>query len=87
MTVGELIKILEGTDPNRLVVISGDAEGNKFSPMDDGFSDMMYLPESKWSGTIGFAKLTAELRADGWEEDDLMTHPDAVPCCVFWPTN
>lgn len=84
-TVQELIdELMEVEDKSRLVVMSKDAEGNRFSPYADS-SYQAYLADSTWSGEIGLEKLTPELEEKGYSEEDVME--DGVPALVLWPTN
>jgi hypothetical protein len=83
MTVKELIEVLEGENPDRLVVMSKDSEGNGFSPLADASTES-YQASCTWAGEIGIEKLTPELEKDGYTEEDVM---DGVPALVLWPTN
>lgn len=83
MTVAQLIADLQGEDPNRLVVMSSDAEGNSYSPL-DGCSTGSYEADSTWSGSVGLEKLTPALRKKGYSDEDVK---DGVPCLVLHPTN
>lgn len=83
MKVKDLIKLLQKEDPNRLVVMSKDSEGNGFSPLAD-MSTESYAADSTWSGEIGLEKLTPELEKKGYTEEDVL---DGKPALVLWPTN
>jgi hypothetical protein len=50
MRVKELIELLQQEDPERLVIVSKDGEGNGFSPMIQEFSVGFYEADSTWSG-------------------------------------
>ena len=78
MKVKELIKILQEQDPNRICVLSCDAEGNYFSPLSD-VSTYLY---DKNEHSIGLEELTKELREEGYSEEDL---GEGKPALVFWP--
>ena len=84
MNVKELKKALEGVDDNRIVVMSKDGEGNSFSPLSDLDENHNYKADSTWSGEIGFAEMTEELKADGYSEGDLL---DGEPALILWPVN
>lgn len=76
MKVSELIELLESIPSNYDVVLSGDSEGNYFSPIPDetnAFSLGMYVPESEWMGEMLFNSTENE---DDWEENAV----------VLWPT-
>lgn len=51
MTVGELIRELQTLPQGAQVVISKDAEGNGFSPL-DAPELVLYVAESPWSGEV-----------------------------------
>lgn len=84
MTVKELIEELKKEDGERLVVMSCDGEGNRYSPFAD-FSAMAYLADSTWSGEVGFEKLTPTLKKQGYTEEDVVE--GGVPALVLYPTN
>ena len=89
MKVRELIEALNECDPEALVVLSSDGEGNRFSPV-DGYDDrQVYIPETTWSGSTKFAELTPELEKAGYDEEDCVDEDetDAVPCVILWPVN
>lgn len=78
MTVSELLEGLKGVDPNTLVVLSRDEEGNGFSELADINPDYYYK-----DGDIGYPKLTDELRDEGYSEEDVMH--GGKPAIVLWP--
>jgi len=87
MTVGELKKALDGIDEDRIVILQKDSEGNGFSPLDSLDDNATYEtdPDSGWSGgEVALEKLTPELEAQGWSEDDIGEGPKAL---VLVPTN
>lgn len=86
MTVRELIEALKGMDPDRLVVLQKDGEGNGYSPLADVDDNAAYMPETTWSGEVGLQFLTAEDRSSGFSDEDL-AHPNATPCVILGPTN
>lgn len=51
MKVHELITELQKIDANALIVLSGDAEGNKMSPLSDLYLSN-YSPVSTWEGEL-----------------------------------
>jgi hypothetical protein len=84
MTVKELIEQLQQCDPDDLVVMSKDSEGNGFSKLSDiAFGNDRY--SGGYSGEIGLDHLTEELEQRGYTEDDVMS--DGEKCIVLWPLN
>ena len=86
MKVIELIELLQKEDPDDLVVMSKDGEGNSFSPFCD-INRCQYLADSTWSGETSLRKLTPELQKDGFTEEDIFNDPDAVKAISLWPIN
>ena len=84
MTVKELIEKLQQEDPERIVIISKDSEGNNFSPLSD-LSAYAYDPETIRSGDIGIEKLTDENREQGYTIENIVV--DGQKAIVLWPTN
>lgn len=87
MKVKDLIKLLQGYDGESIVIMSQDEEGNGYSPLANisTCNDVtVYVANNSWSGEVGLAELTDELRDVGYGEDDVL---DGVPCIVLWPTN
>jgi len=72
MKVKELIEELGKYDPDMLLVMSKDAEGNRYSPL-SGLFDGHYVPSNTWSGDI-------------LDEEDEISE-DAVPALVLCPVN
>lgn len=79
MTLGELIDNLETlreTYGDELtIVMSSDAEGNRFSPLST-LDDYIYVPETTWDGEIHLVELTDSLRKQGFTEEDLYDGED-----------
>jgi len=84
MTVAELIEQLKAVDPERLVVLQKDSEGNGHSPLCD-FWPGTYIADSTYSGEAFMEKLTLEDRASGYTEEDMRT--DGQPAVFFVPVN
>jgi hypothetical protein len=51
VTVKQLIAKLEKLDPDRVVVMRKDGEGNGHSPLSN-LGDCIYRPDSTWSGDV-----------------------------------
>tara|TARA_R100001143_G_scaffold35943_1_gene33532 strand:- start:5474 stop:5713 length:240 start_codon:yes stop_codon:yes gene_type:complete len=79
MTVRELIEQLEQCDPDRIVVIARDAEGNGFSKLSfiDGFN-------VQFDGdTVGLERLDAAAIASGYSQHDVLDR--GAPCVTLFP--
>lgn len=88
MTAKELIDQLLACDPDALVVMSSDGEGNSKSPLSEIGNTSVYVADSTWSGETYPAELTQELADRGFTEDDLAPEGSAaVPCVTLWPVN
>ncbi len=85
LTVGSLINILEKFDPERVVIIAKDAEGNDFSPLSE-ITMAAYLPQTTHWGTIGLEELTGDLEDLGYSEDDVV-QKGGIPCIILEPVN
>lgn len=78
MKVKELIKVLVGLDPNLLVVMSRDAEGNGYGVL-RGVGVGMNFED----GEVFFTELTDELIEQGYGEEDVQE--GGTPAVVLWP--
>lgn len=74
MTVKELQRVLDKFHPEDEVILSRDAEGNSFSPLEE-ISHGEYIPYNSWSG---------ELRHRRDEDDDEIHNEKAI---FLWPVN
>ena len=83
MTVKELIEQLKKEDPDRLVIMAKDPEGNGYSPLSDFWSGA-YRAETTWFGEVGLESLTDEYRKQGFSEEDVI---DGVPALILTPIN
>jgi hypothetical protein len=75
MTVRELIEVLQDLNPGAIVVLSKDAEGNGFSPLQGKLTGVdvgHYEPRSTWAGD--FESAPEALRA-------------SAPAVCLWPEN
>lgn len=77
MTVKQLINDLSKCDPNSIVILSQDEEGNGFSPLADVDNLKNYC-----EGEIGLRELTPKLKNMGYTKEDLLKGEKAV---VLWP--
>ena len=82
MKVSELITHLQKGNPDDVVVLSSDAEGNRFSPVEGvDFSQALLADES-----TKLRALTPELIKRGYGEEDAVQEGDgSVPCCILYP--
>lgn len=86
MKVKDLIELLQLQDPEDIVVLSKDAEGNDFSPLEECSISRKYIPETTWSGAICFRTAEEALRTE--EIEDLEDFPEeGINCIVLWPVN
>ena len=87
MKAKELIQKLSHCDPDDIVIMSRDGEGNGFSPLSDVETNNVYIADSTWSGEIKLKELTPELKKQGYDVEDTDESGQGVPCTVLWPTN
>ena len=73
MTIKALIAELKKHDPNRVVVMSSDGEGNNYSPL-SSIHPVFYLPDTTWSGEI-------------YNDDETEMPPGTKAALVLYPTN
>lgn len=83
MTVKELIELLQQEDPDRLVILSEDPEGNSFSPLDDVVTGA-YVEDTWGNGEFGLEKLTKQDRDAGYGESDIV---DGARALCLWPAS
>lgn len=81
--VKDLIEMLKKEDPEAVVILSGDSEGNILSPYDGDPFIGEYRPDTMAFGEVGYKKLTPELIEQGYTEEDLIE--DGYPCIVLYP--
>ncbi len=84
MKVRELLKMLEGVDGERLVVLQKDSEGNGYSPLYDVDYESSYIHDSR---EVRYEKLTPELKKLGYTEEDVDTANEGVAAIVLQPLN
>lgn len=83
MTVKELIEQLKKEDPDRLVILQKDSEGNGYSPFYDLYTGS-YEAESTWGGHVGLEELTEEDIKHGYGEGDVVNGEKAL---ILTPIN
>lgn len=71
LKVKDLIKQLEEYDPNLMVVMSGDPEGNDFYPL-EAMAEYVYDEDDKSIRGIN-------------DYDYFVDDPDGIPALVLWP--
>lgn len=84
MTVKELIEALSKEDPNRIVVMSRDAEGNGCSPLADWWSGA-YRADTSYSGEVGLEKLDETSKLAWHSEEDVVV--GGRPAIILCPVN
>lgn len=77
MNVGELLDYLATQPRDRPVILSKDADGNGYSPLDDA-DEGMYEATSTWSGEVYYPDT---------DEDADEPPEDAVPAVILGPVN
>lgn len=84
MTVNELKMLLAGVDGDRMIVLSRDSEGNRFSPLADIDDNSVYVPITEVDGEVGIEKLDEDLERLGYTSEDVIS---GLPALVLWPKN
>ena len=72
MKIKDVLDVLSKENPDALVILSRDGEGNSFSPLAD-WSRQGYSSSTPWSGVI-----------TGPEDE---SEGDEVECICLWPTS
>ena len=74
----DLIKMLNGIEGDPVIILSSDAEGNKYSPLVEEWFEGYYFAETTWSGEVH----------DGEGLDEIeKCSPEYIDCVVLYPTN
>jgi hypothetical protein len=81
--VKELIELLSKENPERIVIMSRDAEGNGYSPLSSLWAGA-YKADTTWCGEVGIESLTPELRQQGYGEGDIC---EGQPAIILSPVN
>jgi hypothetical protein len=76
--VKELLKHLEKADPNALVVMFSDSEGNSIGVL----NDVDFGVYNKKDEEFGYSELTKDMINRGYSEDDLII---GVPAVLLMP--
>jgi hypothetical protein len=92
LKVRELIELLKVVNPDLVVVLQDDPEGNGYqllSGVDDGEGNLAFIPKNaahpeRGGMEVAHRTLTPALEADGYEKED-MALPEHIPCVVFFP--
>jgi len=84
MKVSKLITMLQEIGQDREVILSRDAEGNGYSPLQE-IETGMYRAEARWCGEFGLETLTPELREKGYTEEDIISNGEKA--VVLYPIN
>lgn len=79
LTVKELIEQLARLDPDAVVIMQRDPEGNGYAPCSGAEGNGAWNIKDR---EYGYAALTPELESQGYSEEDVMT---GVPAVVIWP--
>lgn len=87
MTVEQLIKLLLQCNPSDIVVMSSDAEGNSYSPVEGVDATDRYRPDSTYSGEVGLRELTEYHKTVGYTEEDVIPEDEGQDCVVVYPVN
>ena len=88
MLVSELKNILSTIPDEAVVVMSSDGEGNNFSPLSSyTHKDIMYVPDSTWSGEIWSEEDEREWDGDIPDDAEVAPPANAVKCVILWPVN
>lgn len=78
MKVKDLIQQLQSENPEAIVIIQKDSEGNSYSPL-EGSESGVYIPESTWAGEV---YSYGELEDEGMELDE-----EKMDAVILWPVN
>ena len=86
MKVKELIELLKEEDPEKIVIMQKDSEGNGYSPLSGVDGNAVYLADSTWSGTaydIEWSAGDAGMEEEDWEQ----FKKDTPDCVIVFPIN
>jgi hypothetical protein len=80
MKVKELIEMLQEFNPDSVVIMQRDPEGNGYAPLSGAEDNGAW---NKKDREYGYATLTEELEEQGYSEEDCI---DGEPAVVLWPS-
>lgn len=81
LTVKKLIDQLSGLDPDAVVIMQRDPEGNGYAPCSGAEGNGAWDNKER---EYGYAKITPELEKQGFAEEDVIS---GVPAVVIWPAH
>lgn len=87
MTVAELIEALKDMPPAAEVILQKDAEGNGYSPLAGADANVIYKPETTWSGEVVSTEWSAHDACYDSEEEWERFKASNPRCCVLHPIN
>jgi len=79
ITVGEMMEILEEANPNDILVLAKDPDGNGFLPLKGVQKQLFFFVHGFNSTSIGYSN---KMRTD---DHDIVEANNATPCLVLWP--
>jgi hypothetical protein len=87
-TVKDLIAILSELNPDDIIVMSKDSEGNSYSPLTDCDPYGVYIPSTRYSGEILIRpELKEQVDLSDFDDEDFAEEGQGLNCVVLWPTN
>ena len=93
LKVRELMELLKVVNPDLVVILQDDPEGNGYrllSGIDDGDDNLSFVPknaahpERGGMMEVAYRTLTPALEADGYDKEDVAL-PEHIPCVVLFP--
>ena len=82
MNIKELKKAIKDLPDKMEVILQKDGEGNGYSPLVDIDSNVVYIPDSTWSGELWpmeWSADDADMEEEEWEE--IKKKPRSVVLC------
>ncbi|UDL15960.1 hypothetical protein QEH42_gp258 [Microbacterium phage Pumpernickel] len=77
-TVKDLMMVLRNMDPDQVVVLASDPEGNSFLEWSGDVSAAYYDEDAEWESRVYFQE-------DEDEDDDEESEPEEFNAIVIWP--
>ena len=82
MNVKELKEAIADLPDEMEVILQKDSEGNGFSPLSDVSANVVYIPDSTWSGDVFSMNWTADDACMSEEEwNDMKSKPRSLLLC------